>query len=47
MDSGEKLGTTLCFTPHQDIEVSEEERAANRELIKKAAIKAMMDQGIW
>ncbi len=47
MDSGEKLGTTLCFTPHQDIQVSEEERAANRELIKKAAIKAMMDQGIW
>ncbi|HJC00052.1 MULTISPECIES: hypothetical protein [Oscillospiraceae] len=47
MDSGEKLGTTLCFTPHKDIEVSEEERAANRELIKKAAIKAMIDRGIW
>ncbi|MEQ2454931.1 hypothetical protein [Flavonifractor hominis] len=47
MDSGEKLGTTLCFTPHKDIEVSEEERAANREMIKKVATKVMIDMGIW
>lgn len=47
MDAGPKLGTTLCLTPHSDVVVSEEERAANRELVKKAAIKAMIDQGIW
>lgn len=46
MDAGE-LGTTLCFTPHKDIAVSAQERAANREMIKKAAVKAMLDQGIW
>lgn len=47
MDSGPKLGTTLCFTPHSDVKVSEEERAANRERIKQVATKVMIDMGIW
>lgn len=47
MDSGPKLGTTLCFTPHSDVEVSEEERAANRELIKRVATDVMIRMGIW
>ena len=47
MDSGPKLGTTLCFTPHSDVEVSEEERAANQERIRQVATKVMIDMGIW
>lgn len=47
MDSGPKVGTTLCLTPHSDVEVSEEERAANREMVKKVATKVMIDMGIW
>lgn len=47
MDSGPKLGTTLCFTPHSDVEVSEEERAANRENIKRIATEVMIRMGIW
>ena len=47
MDSGPKLGTTLCFTPHSDVEVSEEERAKNRENIKRIATEVMIRMGIW
>lgn len=45
--AGPKYGCALGMTEYRDVVVTEEERAANRELIKKAAIKAMMDQGIW
>ena len=47
MDSGEKLGTTLCFMPHRDSPAGGEEAAANRERIRQAAVKAMADRGIW
>lgn len=47
MDAGEKYGTTLCFTPHSDVEISEEERAANRERIIRVATQVLIDQGIW
>ena len=47
MDSGPKYGTTLCFTPHSDVEVSEEERAANRANIQAVAAKVLTDLGIW
>lgn len=47
MDAGEKYGTTLCYTPHSDEVVSEEERAANRARIKAVATQVMIDMGIW
>ena len=47
MDSGPKMGTTLCYTPHSDVVVSEEERAANRARIKAVATQVMIDMGIW
>ena len=47
MDAGPKYGTTLCFTPHSDVEVSEEERAANRAAIQKIATQVLTSQGIW
>ena len=47
MNSGPRLGTTLCFTPHSEVEGSEEERSANRERIRQVATKVMIDMGIW
>jgi hypothetical protein len=47
MDAGPKYGTTLCFTPHSDTQVSEEERAANRARIQQVTAKVMTDMGIW
>ena len=47
MDAGPKYGTTLCFTPHSDTPVSEEERAANRARIQKVTAKVLTDLGIW
>ena len=47
MDAGPKFGTTLCFTPHQDVEVSEEERAANRANLKRIATEVLVRMGIW
>ena len=47
MDAGEKYGTTLCYTPHSDVVVSEEARAANRARIKAVATQVMIDMGIW
>lgn len=47
MDSGPKMGTTLCYTPHPAVEPTEEERAANRAQIKRVAAQNMVNMGIW
>ena len=47
MDSGPKMGTTLCYTPHPAVAPTEEERAANRAEIKRIAAQVMVDMGIW
>ena len=47
MDSGPKMGTTLCYTPHPAVEATEEERAANRAQIKCVAAQNMVNMGIW
>lgn len=47
MDSGPKLGTTLCITPHRDVVVTEEEREANRARVRKIATEVMIRMGIW
>lgn len=46
MDDGPD-GMTLCITEYKDVEVSEEERAANRENIKRIATEVMIRMGIW
>lgn len=47
MDAGPKYGMTLCFTPHSDTPVSEEERAANRARIQQVTAQVLTDLGIW
>ena len=47
MDSGPKMGTTLCYTPHPAVAPTEEERAAGRRRIQETAVKCLIDQGIW
>lgn len=47
MDSGPKMGTTLCYTPHPAVAPTEEERAANRAEIKRIAAQVMVGMGIW
>ncbi len=46
IDYGPKQGVARCFTPPRE-EVSEEEKARNRELINDAAVMAMKARGIW
>ena len=46
MDAGSD-GMTLCITEYTDVKVSEEERLANRENIKRIATEVMIRMGIW
>ena len=45
--SGPKQGCSFCLGEYKDVEVSEEERAANRENIKRVATDVMIRMGIW
>ena len=45
--SGPKQGCSFCLGEYKDVEVSEEERAANRENIKRIATEVMVRMGIW
>lgn len=47
MDFGPRLGVQRTYILHPEVEPTEAERAAGRELVKETAIRAMIEQGIW
>ncbi len=45
--SDRNQGCSLCLREYKDVEISEEERAANREKVKRIATEVMIRMGIW